>query len=411
MLQLPSIGEAKVPVGAHGFKQRAPLASALRCRVEPEPPRTSAGRSPDGLFTSADWLRAHGRLVGGRLSHLTVRDDASGAVRAAAPLLLDGDGRGISFQPEPYFPAAAARTPSRWARFALSAGLGAAYHSSLWISPAGGATGAAAGATLLDGLEDCAHERGAAYVAVLFAPAGVAGALTALGRPTTNRLLPIGHASIALTGDRLEHHLASLSQKGAQNVRREMQAARREGLRIERLPLAGRPAGIELLAEEVEIRYRSRVRAEEVRAELSAFADAFGDRAMLFVGSYDGEPAGFTLAVQHGGTLYMRRVGLAYGRLRGAFEYFNLGYYAPLEYCYEQGLSRLHLGCGAADAKLLRGASIAPLFHVLLGVSDPDGGSGDALAFWQDRRARRPGAFPERAWKAAFELAGGAARP
>lgn len=392
-------------VGAHGSNQRAPVAGALRWQVEPDPPATTAARWPDGLFTSVEWAAAHGALLAGRLSHLTVREHPSGTVLAAVPVLLDGDGRGISFRPEPYFPAVAARTPSRWARFALSAGLGAGYHSSLWT----GAT-ASEGAcpTLLDGLEDCAHERGAAYVALLFAPVEVAEAVAAAGRPTTHRLLPIGHASIELPGDRFEHYLARLSQKGAQNVRREMEAARRAGLEIERLPLAGRPAGIELLAEEVEMRYGSRVRAADVRAELSAFAQAFGDRAMLFVGSYDGEPAGFTLAVEHDGTLYMRRVGLAHDRLRGAFEYFNLGYYAPLRYCYAAGLSRLHLGCGAAEAKLMRGARISPLLHVLVGVADRDGVPGESLAYWQDRRARRPDACPEPAWAAAFALARGA---
>lgn len=375
------------------------VASGLRWQVETEPASPDPAHVPEGLFTSASWVRAHEALLPEPLGYVTVRD-GDGVARASAPVLWGSDRRGASFQPEMYFRDIAASTPAGWARFALKAGLGAGYHTSAWIS-----TGEAADA-LVESLGGIAHGHGAAHVALLFAPVEVAGAFGSAGRPAANRLLRIGHASIELPGERTADYLSSLTQKGAQNVRRETAAARRRGFVIERRPLAGRPPGVELLAEEVERRYGSRLRASELRAELASFAEAFGERAMLFLGSYEGDVVGFTLAVEHGRTLYMRRVGLAYARLRGAFEYFNLAVYAPLEHCYSRGLSRLHLGCGAVEAKVLRGARVTPLLNVLLGASGAGESSGDAVSFWRERIARWPRAFPASAWTEAFRLAG-----
>jgi hypothetical protein len=101
-----------------------------------------------------------------------------------------------------------------------------------------------------------------------------------------------------------------------------------------------------------------------MRARLRRQAEHLASRAVVF-GCFDGDVViGFALAYQWGDELALRMVGFDYERLRGAGEYAQLAVHAPLRYCYEQGLRRLHLGTGSYPAKCRRGARIRPLWAV-----------------------------------------------
>jgi hypothetical protein len=78
---------------------------------------------------------------------------------------------------------------------------------------------------------------------------------------------------------------------------------------------------------------------------------------------FDGDMiVGFALGYRWGSELVLRAVGLDYERLSGADEYAQLAVHAPLRYCYQHGLRRLHLGTGSYAAKCRRGARPRPLW-------------------------------------------------
>lgn len=77
---------------------------------------------------------------------------------------------------------------------------------------------------------------------------------------------------------------------------------------------------------------------------------------------------GFHLAYRHANTLWSRVVGFDYPRLEGIPAYTKLVFEMPVEYCVSQGLRAIELGMGSFEAKLRRGASFRPLFHVSYGT-------------------------------------------
>lgn len=109
-------------------------------------------------------------------------------------------------------------------------------------------------------------------------------------------------------------------------------------------------------------------------ARLRRQGEHLESRAVVFA-CFDGNTVvGFALAYRWGGELALRVVGFDYGRLAGADEYAQLAVHAPLRYCYEHGLRRLHLGTESYEAKCRRGARARPLWAVTsLPGSHPDG--------------------------------------
>ena len=120
-------------------------------------------------------------------------------------------------------------------------------------------------------------------------------------------------------------------------------------------------------------------------------ADLAG-QAIVFTCRRDGELAGACLGYAWHGTLYLKLCGFDYTRLAASFEYFNLVYYAPIRYAYDNGLRRVHYGREAFAAKLARGAHVAPLW----GVEIPAPGMPAAVSAtaWNHARAAR--------WRAEF---------
>jgi len=108
-------------------------------------------------------------------------------------------------------------------------------------------------------------------------------------------------------------------------------------------------------------------------ARLRRQGEHLAARAVVFACFDDDIIIGFALAYQWGGELALRVVGFDYERLSGADEYAQLAIHAPLRYCYQHGLRRLHLGTGSYEAKCRRGARPRPLWAVTsLPGSEPD---------------------------------------
>jgi hypothetical protein len=135
----------------------------------------------------------------------------------------------------------------------------------------------------------------------------------------------------------------------------------------------------------VEAKYGGRLSSEQVAEVLRVQAQQFGELGVAFTARRGGRLVGLCVCYPWAGRLYARLVGFDYPALAGAFEYFALTYYQPIEYCYEQRLTALNLGPGAYRAKTLRGARLSPRWAVVIDATAvPDRAT---LARWNEEAA------------------------
>jgi hypothetical protein len=180
---------------------------------------------------------------------------------------------------------------------------------------------------------------------------------------------------IDVVGVTVDDHVAALpTRQRRTNFRREEKRFTDSGLEIRRVSLPEYWPRLGPLLAAVQQKYGHRQSAGELGARLRRQGEQLASRAVVF-GCFDGDSiVGFALAYRWGGELALRVVGLDYERLSGAGEYAQLAVHAPLRYCYENGLRRLHLGAGSYEAKCRRGARPRPMWAVT-SLPGPDPGS------------------------------------
>jgi hypothetical protein len=180
---------------------------------------------------------------------------------------------------------------------------------------------------------------------------------------------------IDVIGTTVDDHVAALpTRQRRTNFRREEKRFLDGGLEIRRVSLPGCWPRLGVLLAAVQQKYGHRQSADELAARLRRQGEHLASRAVVFA-CFDGDIiVGFALAYQWAGELALRVVGFDYERLSGAGEYAQLAVHAPLRYCYQHGLRRLHLGIESYAAKCRRGARPRPLWAVT-SLPGPDPGS------------------------------------
>ena len=108
--------------------------------------------------------------------------------------------------------------------------------------------------------------------------------------------------------------------------------------------------------------------AAELARHLSDIAHAFGDDAILFAALRGDRLVSATLGLVHGDHLYVRMVGNDHDVVGGTAAHFVLTFYRPLQRCAERGLAGVHLGLSIDRTKRVRGATLEPLWTVVLGA-------------------------------------------
>lgn len=183
-----------------------------------------------------------------------------------------------------------------------------------------------------------------------------------------------------LVGDGIDDFTDALPAKQRRtNFRRERRRFADSRLRSRRLRLSQVWEEAADLHAQVQRKYGHDTSVEHLRGFLSRMADHLDDRSVVFA-AYDGDALiGFTLCFTFGRELTVRLNGLDYERLPGADEYANLTVHQPLCHCYDNGLTRLHLGMDSYDAKCRRGARVRPLWAVIGGTSPGADGSSQRL--------------------------------
>ena len=315
------------------------------------------------FYLSHAWVQSIERMIGLEPRYLAV--EQAGRLAAVMPVYAGEVPANPRYRPG----SVLAGLDCGWdGRFVL-AGAAAGYHTDLLLDDSLQPAARRTVVTILAAeLRSVVERERATGAFLLYATTAAADELAAVA-PDLLRLRLAPEAEIMLEGTSPEAYLASLSGDRRRRIRHEMRAfaAQRYVCSAEPLTDVWREAAE--LAFNVERKYGGRLDRDVVERALRVQAEAFGRVGVTFTARSGGALIGMCLAYRWGDALYDRLVGFDYGRLRGAFEYFNLTYYRPIEHCYEHGLRRLHLGLGAYRAKMLRGAVLRPLWALVLGAS------------------------------------------
>jgi hypothetical protein len=329
------------------------------------------------------------------LSHTWVRGVADALAMSSEYLLATIDGRLVGVlpvhwggtHPNPrYRPGVAFGDlePGWNGRFTL-AGAATGYHTDLLVDrdlPAPQRFEVVA--ALLAGVREAVRREGTRGAFFMYCTEQTTGELTAHA-PDAVLLRQFPEAEIPLPGSGPGDYLASLPGPRRRRVRAEMRAFATAGYTPgrERLPDIWHEA-VPLVAA-VEAKYGGRLSSEQVAEVLRVQAQQFGELGVAFTARRGGRLVGLCVCYPWAGRLYARLVGFDYPALAGAFEYFALTYYQPIEYCYEQRLTALNLGPGAYRAKTLRGARLSPRWAVVIDATAvPDRAT---LARWNEEAA------------------------
>ncbi|WP_405018386.1 peptidogalycan biosysnthesis protein [Kitasatospora sp. NBC_00070] len=334
------------------------------------------------LYSSHDWLRFCATDVGGRT--------ATGAVHA--------DGAAVSVtavaeEPNPFY---------RWHTQLTSRGLPAPQAAGLLVGQRrgyqthlltrDGVSVESAAPALLDGVRRLGAELAGSELLPDAAPGSVPCVASFLGTPDVLALRSAGveampvllttDAWVSVPAGGWPEWLRTLPSKGRRDsVKQEVKAFGAAGYEITQAPLAEcyRQAA-ELLAD-TQKRYGHAYDTAVLTESFRLQGAAMGAKAQVLFCGRPGEAAvGFCLFYIHGDTLFVRAVGFDYERLvRGAAEYFNLVYYAPVRIAAEHGLRWIHPGIESPDAKALRGARLRPLWLLDLSQDSVLTGHGDEI--------------------------------
>jgi hypothetical protein len=228
---------------------------------------------------------------------------------------------------------------------------------------------------LVDGVGDTVAAHGAARAWWLYLD-DRSVTLLAPHLPTVPRVLR-GDCQIDLPDGGYERYLESMGRR-RQKIRRDEERFEAAGYVIDRVPLLPILPVVAGLMAQTQQRYGLDVSGSDIEQLLRRQCAATGDSAAVYTCGRDGAIVGCCITYSAGRTIYARAVGFDYERLLNAAEYFSLTYYQPIRDAYRSGMTALHLGISAYEAKVLRGATIRPAWALCGGI--PPWSEGEARA-------------------------------
>lgn len=167
-----------------------------------------------------------------------------------------------------------------------------------------------------------------------------------------------------------DDYMATMRSHRRNQIKRQLRRFAETGLRIEQrrlrevlLPLADliaaheRHHGVPCTSQEI---------VDDFHLRISLGLE---DRIRIFCAWQGEDLVGGTLLFVHGRTYYSREFAGDFQVPREAGVYFNCTFYEPMRVAYEDGMTEIHYGLAALDAKVWRGCRIRPLVFVL----DPSG--------------------------------------
>ena len=312
--------------------------------------------APCSVYASPRWLEV--QVAGGRApSRLVTAPDAGGAPRGWLPIHDRVPTRNPRYglaslcRGFPWLPASASYL-----------GLASGYQTDV-ATVAGDGAPAALASLVGDALRSGPDQP----LIVPFATDRLARALATLA-PGAPCVLEAADAWLRNPHPTLDAWLAALPGRARQAILHDERRFAEAGLDEAILPLGRHvPAFAELVSLHAR-RYGLDEPAAALAPHLTDIARAFGDDALLFAALHGGRLVAAALGLVHGEHVYMRMVGNDHDVVGGTAAHFVVTFYRPLRFCAERGLAGVHLGLSIDRTKRSRGATIEPLWTVVLGA-------------------------------------------
>lgn len=223
---------------------------------------------------------------------------------------------------------------------------------------------------LLEGLASACAEQGFTYALMPYVSSRTVRLVRELGVETVPIYLN-SDANIRLPGSDFKDYLGSFPHKRRNQLQREIRAFEETWEVVERRLSECCTAAGPLLGN-VNRRHGHDADDESLSISLCRQAHTLEDTGRVLTCRRNDAIVGFSLFYVFGDTLYLRALGFEYEKLAGCFEYFNLAYYHPIRAAYAAGCTKVHAGIEAFNAKVKRGARLAPLWLLpLFGPQPP----------------------------------------
>lgn len=325
--------------------------------------------APCSVYASPRWLEV--QIAGGRApTRLVTAPDAAGAPRAWLPI----HDRAPTRNPR-YGLASLCRGFPRVPASASYAGLASGYQTDV---------ATVAGADVLPAVVEEALRSGPDQPLIVpFATERLARALAGVA-PGAPCVLEAADAWLRNPHATFDAWLAALPGRMRQAITHDERRFAAAGFDEAVLPLGEHVAAFAELVSRHARRYGLDEPAGELARHLGDIARAFGDDALLFSALRGGALVAAALGLVHGAHIYMRMVGHDHDVVGGTAAHFVQTFYRPLRWCTERGMAGVHLGLAIDRTKRSRGATIEPLWTVVLGALPAPV---DARAILDDRLA------------------------
>lgn len=200
-------------------------------------------------------------------------------------------------------------------------------------------------------------------------------------RPLLGDPVPVAMKSecaLALTGGGFEDYLGQLPARRRTAVRAQRARFAAAGYGVRPRRLSESVDDVARLGVETIRKHGGSLDLGSARRMTSAQAAVLDDTSVVLTCTLADDVVGVALVMDHDDTSYLRASGVDYARARGAYEYFELVFYRPIERAYALGIAEVSLGVSAYRAKALRGAVLHTRWALPLRVPN-----------WPDAAARR----------------------
>lgn len=307
------------------------------------------------LFDSPDWLRYCERLSGHRMTYLVARDFTGAAVGLTATRTIEPGQVMALYDLGTLFDG--------WKPAALYPNVVSAVSGSHFVDLVHPGADASAVRTALGGkLIDTAAEFRCQTAAALYLENFQSTQQLAHGMDGSPPFIIAAQTLMAGSWSNFDEYLSGLKRSRRNKVRREFRDCQSSGVRISvhhgTASLDERTARLQLALRE---KYSVGGSLESVLTDYDNLAATVDDKVIVFLAEYNGQPIGMSLALREGDRLHLRLVGFDYRQVP-AFLYFNVLFYAPIEWGSANGIASYAFGTGSYAAKLARGCIAQPLY-------------------------------------------------
>lgn len=153
-----------------------------------------------------------------------------------------------------------------------------------------------------------------------------------------------------------EDYIKTLNKKNRNTVRREIKKCAENGITIEESEVGDRSAKLSELLSNLTLKYDKNSTSFLSPDFFSKLNDYAKNKTKLFVAKKNSEVVGFSLILRQGDVLDVWMAGFKYDiQTNTDFTYFNLCYYAPIQWAIRVGIKKMYYRSKAEKVKLDRG--------------------------------------------------------